>query len=122
MVDIYFKCDWCQKTVEHKHIEKGHYVFGNYDRSKKLQRIELQGKDSYVCEDCYNVIQNKVEHLRACSEQENIPKVSRRTERCEKPADVTYVEYNDYIPEISKTHSTSKDYQDSGVTITCENK
>ena len=104
MVDIYFKCDWCQKTVEHKHIEKGHYVFGNYDRSKKLQRIELQGKDSYVCENCYNVIQNKVQHLKALSESSG-----------------PYRELTDE-EKSNLSRSTSKDYQDNGVIVTCENK
>lgn len=111
MVDIYFKCDWCQKTVEHKHIEKGHYVFGNYDRSKKLQRIELQGKDSYVCEDCYNVIQNKVQHLKALSES-NGP--------YREPVNTIYTEFDD--TKYDSSHSTSKDYQDNGVIVTCKNK
>lgn len=111
MVDIYFKCDWCQKTVEHKHIEKGHYVFGNYDRSKKLQRIELQGKDSYVCDECYNAIKNKVEHLKALSEAEG-PYV--------KKSDAIYVKHNDNKINISRY--SSADYKDSGVTITCENE
>lgn len=122
MVDIYFKCDWCNRLVEHKHVEKGNCVFGNHDRTKKLHRVELGPDDSYICDYCYNAIQNKIENLRTCSEQEDTPKVLRRTERCEKPADVTYVEYNDDRPEISQTRSTSKDYQDSGVIVTCNNE
>ena len=111
MVDIYFKCDWCQKTVEHKHIEKGHYVFGNYDRSKRLQRIELQGKDSYVCEDCYNAIKKKVEQLKALSEARE-PYIAT--------TDAIYVKHNNNQINISRY--TSKDYQDSGVVTTCKNE
>lgn len=121
MVDIYFKCDWCKETVEHKHVEKGSWISSDAERTHKLNRVTLNGEDSQICEYCYKAIQNKIENLRTCSEQEDTAAVSRITERCEKPSEVTYVEYNDDRPEISQTRSTSKDYQDSGVIVTCRN-
>ena len=111
MVDIYFKCDWCKEVVEHKHVEKGDYIFNDNNRSTKLSRIELHGKDNYVCDECYNAIKNKVEQLKALSEVEG-PYV--------KKSDAIYVKHNDN--EINISRYSSADYQDSGVVTTCENK
>ena len=126
MIDIYFKCDWCKQTVEHRHHETGSHVS---EGAKKLHYVQLTNSVyNYICENCYQAIQNKIENLCSDSEQEDIPAVPRKTERCEKPADAIYVEYTDKdrltfdknMPEVTRT--SSKDYQDDGVIVTCENK
>lgn len=111
MVDIYFKCDWCKEVVEHKHVEKGNYIFGNSDSTTKLHRVELHGKDNYVCDECYNAIKKKVEQLKALSEARE-PYIAT--------TDTIYVKHNDNQINISRY--TSKDYQDSGVVTTCKNE
>lgn len=128
MVDIYFKCDWCRKTVEHKHIEKGTWISGDAERTHKLNRVTLNGEDSQICEDCYKAIQKKMDNLIDGGFLNEIPKIPCDSQRCEKPAKTIYVEYTDKdrltfdknMPEMTRT--SSKDYQDSGVVTTCENK
>lgn len=130
MVDIYFKCDWCRKIVEHKHIEKGTWISSDAERTHKLNRVTLNGEDSQICEDCYKAIQKKMDNL-IKGEEYSLNEISStpcNSQRCEKPAETIYVEYTDKdrmtfdknMPEISR--STSKDYQDSGVVTTCENE
>lgn len=130
MIDIYFKCDWCQKTVEHKHIEKGTWISSDAERTHKLNRVTLNSEDSQICEDCYKAIQKKMNNLINGNDYglNEMPFIPCDSQRCDKPVETRYVEYTDKdrltfdknMPEMTRT--SSKDYQDDGVIVTCSNE